>query len=654
MQREDAPRLQERNGRARRAGIGARMLATMLGVGIPSFVAFSLVVLGVAEGLLRSRTESHIRTLAAGSAREVQELVRHGERTAAALAASPEVAAALAAAERGPTDGAAFAAVTASFLAAQRLDPALQAVRVVDAEGSEVLKVREGKVSAATSARRGPLGLPAIQSIRGRPFFEEAVRAAPGTVIVSNLERGRVEGEEAWCPAMVRFATPLSFPSGARAGVLVVNVWGAQVGALLNRLIPPEQGSAFLVERNLADPDRSGIYLFHPDGGCEFGNQTGTHVTAWKQYPGDVVRSWMASDAGLGVQPGTGDLLAHVYYSPYAREDRGWVIVLAAREAHFARPVARLRATVVGLSVVVLAGMVLAALLMSRTLTRPLRSLADGVRRLGEDLSVRVPVGGGREIAVVGEAVNRMAAVMREHLAERERSERQLRETEKLASIGEMAAGLAHELNTPLSNIRALASLAKRDLEAGPADPRALSQDLADVTEQTRRCSAIIQGLLRFARRQPPALAAHDVDALVHGALELVRLRAEGKGVALAFQPGPARPAVVDAAQLEQVFVNLLLNAIDASGPGGRVEVSTAAADGRVSVRVTDHGAGIDPEHLPRIFDPFFTTKEVGQGTGLGLSVSYGIVRSHGGALRVDSAPGRGATFTVELPAEAA
>ncbi|WP_234945141.1 sensor histidine kinase [Anaeromyxobacter sp. Fw109-5] len=649
MQRSGDGTLRRRDGRWR-SGIGARTLATMLLVAIPSLLAFSLLVRGAAGDLLRGRTEAHIQTVAQSSARGVEELVRRGEHSALALATSTSIVRALGELEDGRADTASVAALGESFLAAQRLDPAIQAVRLVDVEGNEVVKAREGELTPAHSPVHGPLGLPAIQSLRGRPFFEEALRAPRGSVTISDLERGRVEGEEDWCPAMVRFATPLFFQSGARAGVLIVNVWGAEVGAMLNRLVPAEQGAAFLVERNAAAPDRSGVYLFHQDGQCEFGNQTGSRVTAWQQYPRELVDSWMKTDAGIAMDPRTGDLLAHVYYSPYARPDRGWVVVLAAREAYFARPLERLQASVLGLSALVVAGTVVAALLLSRTLTQPLRTLAAGVRAIGDDLSVRVPVRGGREVAIVAESVNRMAGALQEHLETRERSERQLRETEKLASIGEMAAGLAHELNTPLSNIRALASLARRDLDAGRVELQALKADLADVADQTRRCTTIIDGLLRFARRQPPALAAHDVNRLVHGSLALVRLRAEKKGVTLAFEAGAAQAAVVDAAQLEQVFVNLLLNAVDAARPGGRVEVSTATAGGRIAVRVSDDGAGIAPEHLPRIFDPFFTTKAVGEGTGLGLSVSYGIVRNHGGALSVDSAPGRGATFTVSLP----
>jgi two-component system NtrC family sensor kinase len=404
------------------------------------------------------------------------------------------------------------------------------------------------------------------------------------------------------------------------------------------------------VERNARDPQRSGIYLFHHDRQCEFGNQTGTRVTAWQQYPREVVERWMATGSGLATDPSSGDLLAHLYYSPYGRSDHGWVIVLVARHDFFARPLARLEGKVLTLAALVLLGIVAASVVLSSSLVRPIRDLVEGVRRIGHDLSARVPVRGGDELGALAESVNRMAAELEEHLSARARSERHLRETEKLASVGEMAAGLAHELNTPLGNIRALATLARKDLITG-VDVGALAADLDDIAGQTRRCAAIIEGLLRFARRDPPALARHDVTCLLGASIDLVRLRAEKKRVAISFRRDvPAMPVVADGPQLEQVFVNLLLNAVDAVPDGGRVEVAAELEAGHVRVQVRDEGPGIAAEHLSRIFDPFFTTKEVGTGTGLGLSVSYGIVRSHGGEIDVESSPGRGAVFTVSLP----
>ncbi len=633
-----------------RVGIGTKTAGAMLLLGVPSLLTLSWLVLRAAAALLQERTETHIATLAETSARNLDDLVGRSRSAALAVAESPVLQEALAAAAAGRKDPEPIRHLEASFEAFQRLEPEIQAIRVVDRDGNVVVKVREGKVIRAAARAPGPLGLDAITSVRGRPFFEEALRLPRGEVFVSDLERGRVDGEESWCPGMVRFATPLFLPSGARAGVVIVNVWSEAVGTMINRLVPHEQGTAFLVERNARDPERSGIYLFHPDRQCEFGNQTGTRVTAWQQYPREVVDGWMRTASGLVTDPASGDLLAHVYASPFGRDDHGWVIVLVARHDFFARPLARLEGRVLTLAGLVLLGIVAGSVVFSRTLARPLRELVEGVRRIGHDLSARVPVRGRDEIGTLSESVNRMAAELEAHLAEKARAERHLRETEKLASVGEMAAGLAHELNTPLANIRALAALARKDL-AGGLDPEALGRDLDDIGEQTRRCAAIIEGLLRFARRDPPALARHDVNCLLGASIDLVRLRAEKKRVAISFRrDAPPMPVVADGPQLEQVFVNLLLNAVDAVPDGGRVEVAAEQQAGRVRVQVRDEGPGIPAEHLSRIFDPFFTTKEVGTGTGLGLSVSYGIVRSHGGDIDVESGPGRGATFTVSLP----
>ncbi len=473
----------------------------------------------------------------------------------------------------------------------------------------------------------------------------------PGEIWISNLERGRVEGEEYWCPAMVRFSTPLFFADGRLAGALIINVWGETAGALINRLISAEEGSVFLVERNPRDPVRHGIYLFHQDSTCEFGNQTGTHITAFQDYPAAITAAWMNTERGVATHPETGDILAHRFYSPYVDKDRGWVVVVNARRDIFLSPLAIVRQRILLSAAVVLLLVVIGAAFFARSLVRPLQAVIDGTRRLARDLGHRIRVDSRDEVGYLAGEINRLAGTLQDSMAERAMVEQQICHTEKLASVGEMAAGLAHELNTPLANIQALSLLAMKEAEAGRLDLEALRGDLADIAEQTGKCSAITSGLLSFARRQHPQLAPHDVNRLVEEALALVRLRREKLGITVDFTPDPRLPGVkVDGNQIEQVLVNLLLNAFDAMPDGGTVSIRCSAEEGRVVIRVADTGVGIPPEHLRRIFDPFFTTKEVGKGTGLGLSVSYGIVQSQGGSLAVESEPGRGTVFSVRLP----
>lgn len=421
---------------------------------------------------------------------------------------------------------------------------------------------------------------------------------------------------------------------------------------MINRLLSPEEGSAFLVERNPGRPERHGIYLFHHDEACQFGNQTGSEIKVFRDYPDKITASWMRENEGVSVDPRSGDILAHRYYSPFGSESRGWVVVVKAKESSFLAPLATLRGRITLWGGLVLALAAGAALFFARSLTRPIHAVVEGTRRIGSDLSQRIELDSRDELGSLACGINRLAEDLEKNLEERKRVEEKIRQAEKLASVGQMAAGLAHELNTPLSNINALAALARSEVEKGGCDREGLARDLADISSQTARCSGIISGLLSFARRKEPVIERVEVGNLVRDAFELVRIKAKLKGVTLSFQGAEPLCARADAQQLLQVFVNLLLNAIDAVDQDqGEVSVESRLIEGRVVTSFRDNGSGIDPDQVGRIFDPFYTTKDVGAGTGLGLSVAYGIVTALGGEIAVDTMPGAGSAFRVALPA---
>jgi signal transduction histidine kinase len=231
--------------------------------------------------------------------------------------------------------------------------------------------------------------------------------------------------------------------------------------------------------------------------------------------------------------------------------------------------------------------------------------------------------------------------------AERRLAVEQLRHAERLNVIGTMAAGVAHELGTPLGVIAGSAEL----LDTGELD-RARVHDLSSrILRQTQRMNAIIQHLLDFGRRGGGRRGPAELGVIVRAAVELTAALARRRSVEVEVELGPApMSALVNASEIEQVISNLVVNAIQASREGGRVRVRAHRDDAAARIVIEDRGHGIAPEHLPRIFDPFFTTKGVGEGTGLGLSVTYGIVRDHGGAIDVTSEPGQGTCFTVRLP----
>jgi signal transduction histidine kinase len=244
---------------------------------------------------------------------------------------------------------------------------------------------------------------------------------------------------------------------------------------------------------------------------------------------------------------------------------------------------------------------------------------------------------------------------LRKQYAELQDTHQQLAQAAKLASIGELAGGMAHEINTPITSILALAShLADGKGAAHLAMPH--RRQLRVIVEQARRVSAIVGNLLTFSRQSHMELSeVHVADAL-DTALALVQFRLAGGSISVVRDIDGELPRILgDAGRLTEVFVNLLNNALDAMPHGGTVVIRASASSPPegVQVEIADSGAGIAAEHLPRVFDPFFSTKAPGQGTGLGLSISHGIIEDHGGQIRIQSAPGAGTKVVVTLPGEA-
>jgi PAS domain S-box-containing protein len=230
----------------------------------------------------------------------------------------------------------------------------------------------------------------------------------------------------------------------------------------------------------------------------------------------------------------------------------------------------------------------------------------------------------------------------------RVRLEEQLQHTEKMASVGLLAAGVAHEVNTPLAGISSYTQLLRGQLD--DADPR--QQLLEKIEKQSFRAAKIINSLLNFSRSSGTEFVRVDVNKVLLDVLSLVEHQLEGASIRVRRELTSDLPPIRgNENRVQQVFFNLILNARDAMPSGGWLTLATHADTDTVVVEVKDTGHGIRREHIKRIYDPFFTTKGMGRGTGLGLSVSYGIVQEHGGAIFVESAPGQGTTFQVALPA---
>jgi signal transduction histidine kinase len=291
---------------------------------------------------------------------------------------------------------------------------------------------------------------------------------------------------------------------------------------------------------------------------------------------------------------------------------------------------------------------------------RPIRLLAEKARRVGSGdfggelvLPQRDELG---QLALEMNAMSRLLAESRARLEEETAARisaiEQLRHAERVATVGTLASGVAHELGTPLNVIAHRAKL----VASGRAEGDAARENARIVVEQSDRITRIVRQLLDYARRSRPDMRVQPVVPLLDHALALLDPLLRKHGVDVVRRPYDERARVAaDGPQVEQVITNLAMNAIHAMSGGGTLTLSVECKPGPdagwVEIRVGDTGTGIPPEHLPRIFDPFFTTKEVGDGTGLGLSVAWGIVREHGGTLEAASEVGRGSVFSLRLPA---
>ena len=232
-------------------------------------------------------------------------------------------------------------------------------------------------------------------------------------------------------------------------------------------------------------------------------------------------------------------------------------------------------------------------------------------------------------------------------LTERVELEDQLAQAEKLSSIGLLAAGVAHEVNTPLAVITSQAQMLIKQIPSDDAKAKTLDR----IIKQSFRASEIVNNLLKFSRTSGSEYLEVDLNRVIRDTLALVEPMLRASKITLNTQLASGLPGVHgNTGKLQQVFMNLIMNARDAMPYGGELTMATESEDSTVRVEVTDNGVGIPSEYLSKTFDPFFTTKSTSRGTGLGLAVSYGIIREHGGKIAVESAVGRGASFRLEFP----
>lgn len=303
--------------------------------------------------------------------------------------------------------------------------------------------------------------------------------------------------------------------------------------------------------------------------------------------------------------------------------------------------------------------------LLSRSVAQPIRKLLGATRRItAGDLGVTVQIQGSTEVAELSDAFNTMTVALREKRVEVEEKVASLKwankelveargeaiRSEKMASVGLLAAGMAHEIGTPLAAIMGYSAILAEELAADPEK----SDYLRRITDESRRIDRIVRGLLDYARPKGARREEVSVPQLLEKVVELLSTQGVLKHLEVSVETEPGLPSLfADPYQLEQLLINLIMNARDAMPQGGKLWLKGTRSGADVVIEVIDSGHGMPPEHLSRVFDPFFTTKEPGKGTGLGLAIAARIAESCGGRLEVQSELGKGSRFTLTLPAKA-
>ncbi len=533
------------------------------------------------------------------------------------------------------------------LLGYQKSVSSIQAVRFIDSSGKTLVKVKEGKpVDPVYTDDVHDRMYIADQS--NRPFFKEAM-TSNGDILMSDFELGQVERDADFCPAMVRYSVPLLDELGDFEGVLVVNMWGSRLDSTMTSSLGGFPGKTYIVE--LSDnARRDGIFLYHPDDDKRFADQLGSEYRLTsKLEPAD----WQAIKTGEK----NGSLLSNpermLFYqklAPYPDRSTQWLLVIEADPEVVYAPINNMRKSIWLLLGALLFISLLVAVWASGRLTAPVHQLAEIIRRFADgQRGARIEVKPGRrdEIGQAGKAFNYLAESLDRTEKERETAVRAACQSERLAALGQLAAGIGHEINNPLMNMMSLASLVEDSL---PEDDKQGRKDLQLLKKEGERCARIVQGILNFARQSEPKFEEFDIAVLLNETLDLLRHRIESEEIEL--QSLIETPLLMegDARQLQQVLVNILLNAIQATPAKCRLHVTARSIQEHIDLEIIDEGEGIRADDFSKIFDPFFTTKPEGQGTGLGLSVSYGIIKRHGGNITLENSKQAGVRVHIRLP----
>lgn len=533
--------------------------------------------------------------------------------------------------------------LTAFFLAYQQEIPNIQGIRFIDPSGKTLLKVKEGNVIKqkyydANFKRQY------VADQSSKRFFKEALNSMH-EVEVSDFELGRVTQDAEFCPAMMRYSVLMKDDTGRLQGILVVNMWGDRIDAAIKSAVSGYRSNTYIVE--LANnPERDGIYLYHPDNDKRFADQLGTDYrisSELDQNSWDIIRQERHQGR---LELDDGRILNYKKFYPYETRPTSWMLIVETDRNFVFDAINEVRTYIWYLLAVLIIFSLIAARWVSSRIAHPVQELARNITDYADgQRDVRYANTRNDEVGVVGRAFNYLAHRLEKTQQQRDSAEKAARQSERLAALGQMAAGIGHEINNPLQNILSLSSFIDSYLKEH--NDEELREDINLLQQEGKRCARIVQGVLSFAREAVPEYRTVNLSILSNDTLSLLKFQFEKAGVKLDADIEQDVFVWADPGQLQQVLVNLCLNSIQANAT--KVTYNLSRQGSQAMIEVVDDGCGISENDMEKVFHPFFTTKPEGQGTGLGLSLSYGIIQKHQGEISLVNNVNGGVNATIKL-----
>ena len=538
----------------------------------------------------------------------------------------------------------------------QTILPGRFILRVLDAQGNTVTKVSHNRISPAI-----------YESLSGLRYVEGEINDPDFITSLSQLQADEVSSlhlvhnhrdiDPTQAFLVQDAVVPLHF-NDEFVGALAFTTAGEEFDRLLDHATRLYSGQFMIVELNPDNPDLHGTRLHDEVDGLRFSQVYAASRQLKTSYADEFLEYAADNPEGIFTTP-EGQPIYYTVLFAYPNQFTSWVVASRLDANQISAPFTRIR---IGIGLFATAALFISILLTdlgARRIARPIcqlasqiKAYADGERQ--QHATTRQPTD---EVRALADAFNYLSDTLQAAETERDRAQHMVLQSNKLASIGQMAAGIGHEINNPLNNILSYTKLLTRNLQQNntvdSSERQQLLTDLQSLRDETLRASEIVKGILNFARQVPPQYSCFDVQPWLEKTLKIVRQAAKSHQVKLVLENEYAGELEGDRGQLQQALVNLLLNAIQASPANSTVQLAAHSENSHLIIKVCDQGTGISESTLDNIFDPFFTTKPEGEGSGLGLSISLGIVERHQGHLDISNNPQQGVTARLSIPLQA-